>query len=81
MKFYGNGIVWPVGRFEDGVLETTDTSVIKALIQAGFKHDPEPEVMLMPEDADETIEGQIEMEAIVEIPKAKAVAPVKKVTK
>lgn len=43
MKFYGHGIVWPIGRFEDGEFETDDPNVIELLKNAGFKYDPEPE--------------------------------------
>ena len=43
MKFYGNGVVWPVGRFIDGVFETEDPVLIGQLKAAGFKYDEEPE--------------------------------------
>jgi hypothetical protein len=42
MKFYGNGVVWPVGRFVDGVFETEDPKLIEHLKAAGFIHDEEP---------------------------------------
>ena len=48
MKFYGNGVVWPVGRFVDGVFETEDPKLSEHLKAAGFKHDEEPKVKVEP---------------------------------
>lgn len=75
IKFYGNGVVWNPStnnvlcKFKDGEFETDNLNVIKALTEAGYKHDKEAmiELDITPKDSTERVK--------IEVPKPPAHKP------